>query len=156
MTRQEFIDDVNSFWDLIEFCRDEGLDICDDVMAGVDLDEYIMRAIRQDFDTWQGIRDFLSDIPTDGEYYAIDGYGDITCVDDMFDDYKADVVRAMDQCGAWDEEEDPFDEEENWTDLFYDNTESDGDSSAMIHTRAEDEDVDIDDASFLAVVGRGA
>lgn len=71
MTRQDFIDDVNSFWELIEFCGDERLDICEDLVFWDELDGYIMRAIR-DFDTWQGIRDFLSDIPDGGEYFSVD------------------------------------------------------------------------------------
>ncbi len=156
MTRQEFIDNVNSFQELIEFCYDKQLDICDDVIDGVDLHEYIMQIIRQDFDTWQGIRDFLSDIPTDGEYYAIDGYGDIICVDDIFDDYKADVIRTMDQSGAWDEEDEPLDDGENWADPFYDDMETDDELFNTPYARVEEEEVDIDDASFLAVVGRSA
>ncbi len=161
MTRQEFIDNVNSFWELIEFCNDEQLDTCADIIDSDYLDEYLMRAIRQDFDTWQGIRDYLSDIPTGGEYYAEDGYGNITCVDDMFDDYKADVIRTMDQRGAWDEEEDEeeeesFDDEENWPDPFYNDTETGDESSDMPYVRVIEEEIDIDDASFLAVVGRSA
>ena len=50
MTRQEFIEDVNAFWELIEFCRNERLDICDDLVYWDELDSYIMCAIR-DFDT---------------------------------------------------------------------------------------------------------
>ena len=141
MTRQNFIDDVNSFWELIEFCDNERLDTCADVIYGDYLGEYIMRTIRQDFDTWQGIRDYLSDIQTGGEFYAEDGYGNIICVDDMFDSYKEDVIRTMDQCESWDE-----DEEEDAVD--------DTGSSVSSAYRVEDEDIDIDDASFLAVVGR--
>lgn len=144
MTRQDFIDDVNSFWELIEFCGDERLDICEDLVFWDELDGYIMRAIR-DLDTWQGIRDFLSDIPDGGEYFSVDGYGDVVCVDDMFDDYKADVLRAMDQCNAWDEEEDSSDDDDD----------VDG-SESSIYATEEDEEITIDDVSFLAVVGGSA
>ncbi len=37
MTRQEFIDNVNSFWELIEFCNDEQLDTCADI-----IDSYVL------------------------------------------------------------------------------------------------------------------
>ena len=144
MTRQEFIEDVNAFWELIEFCRNERLDICDDLVYWDKLDSYIMCAIR-DFDTWQGIRDFLSDIPDGGEYYSIDGYDGIVGVDDTFDDYKSDVIRAMDQCNAWGEEEDSSDDEDDVVE-----------SETQIHTTEEEEEVSIDDASFLAVVGGSA
>ncbi len=120
------------------------MDICDDLVYWDELDSYIMCAIR-DFDTWQGIRDFLSDIPDGGEYYSIDGYDGIVCVDDTFDDYKSDVIRAMDQCNAWGEEEDSSDDEDDVVE-----------SETQIHTTEEEEEVSIDDASFLAVVGGSA
>lgn len=67
------------------------------------------------------------------------------CVDDMFDDYKANVLRAMDQCNAWDEEEDSSDDEDD----------VDG-SENSIYATEEEEEITIDDVSFLAVVGGSA
>ena len=31
MTRQQFIDEVNDWWELIDFCNEEGCSYCDDV-----------------------------------------------------------------------------------------------------------------------------
>ena len=51
----------------------------------------------------------------------------------------------MDQCNAWDEEEDPSDDEDDVVE-----------SETKIHTTGEEEEINIDDASFLAVVGGSA
>ena len=104
MTRQEFIDDVNSFQDLIEFCRENNLDTCDDVIDGALLNEYIMRDISR-YATWTSVLEYLLRIPTGFEYYRINGYGYPEEADSMFEGYKHDVMVAMDNLCEWDEEE---------------------------------------------------
>lgn len=104
MTRQEFIDDVNSFQDLIEFCRENNLDTCDDVIDGAWLNEYVMRTITG-YDTWTSVLEYLSRIPAGFEYYRINGYGCPEEAESMFEYYKHDVMVAMDNLCEWDEEE---------------------------------------------------
>ena len=32
MTRNEFLDNINSWWELIEFCNDEDCDVCEEIV----------------------------------------------------------------------------------------------------------------------------
>lgn len=139
MTRQEFLDDVNSFSDLIDFCCDERIDYCYDIYDAYNLNEILMERIA-DMSDWTDVRGLLRDIPTGYDYYREDGYGGFEAADDYFDDYKDEVLRHMDRNGGWDEDEE--DDEE------YEEYESD---DAM-----GEDDADIDDTSFMAAVGKVA
>lgn len=75
MTRQEFIEGVNSFGDLISFCVDEGIDdLCNDVYDAEYLNEILLETIGNMRD-WEEIRGLLANIPTRCDYYREDGYG---------------------------------------------------------------------------------
>ncbi len=64
MTRQEFIEGVNSFGDLISFCVDEGIDdLCNDVYDAEYLNEILLETIGNMRD-WEEIRGLLANIPT--------------------------------------------------------------------------------------------
>lgn len=105
MTRQEFIEGVNSFGDLISFCVDEGIDdLCNDVYDAEYLNEILLETIGNMRD-WEEIRGLLANIPTRCDYYREDGYGGYEDADYSFDDYKNEVLRHMDENEAWDEEE---------------------------------------------------
>lgn len=111
MTRQEFIDNVTSWAELIEFCNDEGLDNCnnvyDDESYNDKIDEELVR--RAEDELWQDVREWLDNLPDGYDYYIIDAYGDWSGVDE-FDLYRDEVIEYMDDCGSWDEDE--YDEEE--------------------------------------------
>ena len=112
MTRTEFLEDVNSWWELIEFCSNEGCDTCEDIYSEDSRDEYIneqlMAWARED--TWQELYSRLENIPTGYDYYRDDGYGEWVGMDDGdFDEYKDDVLEWMDNHGYWDEEDDDED-----------------------------------------------
>lgn len=139
MTRQEFIDDVNSYGELISVCRDYGIDVCDDVYDTDYINEIIVEAVRQMQD-WTWIKDFVKDIPSDSSYYREDGYGSYEDAEYCFDDYKNDVLRQMDANGNWDEDDDEWDE---WIDEKED--------LAGPTTETEEE---IETDSFIAVLGR--
>lgn len=117
MTRSYFLDQVNSWSELIDLCSDEGCDICSDIYSNDDIDSMIdddvAEAIRSE--SWRYIRDNLADIDTDYDYYRCDGMFDYVGMDDTdFDTYKDDVLDWMDDCDRWEPEEDEEEEEEEY------------------------------------------
>lgn len=114
MTRQEFIDSVNSFYDLIDFCNDERCYLCEDVIDDDQLDECVEEDIAEYGRGWRGLRDWLADIPTGYEYYRRDGAFDYVWLDDQdFENYKQDVLEWADEANVFEEEEkDEEDDEE--------------------------------------------
>lgn len=114
MTRQEFLDDVYDFRELMDFCYDNDCGICDDIYDDESKDEYInehLSDMADNADDWQSLYRTLDDIPTGYDYYRLDDYDDFNGLDDDdFDDYKNDVLEWMDDNEYWDEGED--DEEE--------------------------------------------
>lgn len=115
MTRQEFIDSVNSFYDLIDFCNDYGCDICEDIVDDDTMDDYINEEIGDFYGSWRELRDLLSDIPTGYEYYRRDGRLDYVWMDNNdFESYKDDVLSWADDAEVFEtEEEDEDDDGEN-------------------------------------------
>lgn len=115
MTRQEFIDDVQCWSELIDFCYEEGCYVYEDVYTSDQRDDRIDEDVSEMMrhNSWRTILDTLQtyDNQSGYEYYLLDGYGDwIGLDDDDFTSYKDDVVDWMDNNGRWDDEND---EDEN-------------------------------------------
>lgn len=69
MTKQEFIDDITTWSELIEFCYNEGIDFCDNVYDAEGYDNRIIDEL-SDFiqdGSWQDIKNWLYFLP---EYMA--------------------------------------------------------------------------------------
>lgn len=115
MTRAEFIENIQDWWELIEFCDDEGCSICEDIYDDDAKDEYIngdLVDMARNADGWRDLLQKLNDIESGYDYYRLDGYGDFVGVDDDdFQDYKDDVIEWCDNNDIWDDEEDDEDEE---------------------------------------------
>lgn len=115
MTRQEFIDDVTSWWELLDFCEEESCDYCDNIYSSDARDDEINEYELDDWArnyTWRQLLNILSDLDDDYEYYRKDEYGEWESLDDYdFDNYKDDVLRWADDNDVFedDEEEDPAD-----------------------------------------------
>lgn len=109
MTRQEFLTDVNDFWDLRNFCYDEDCDILIDAYDYDSADEVIQEGltdyIRNYNDDWRDIRDRLNYIDLGGDWFWCNGWDDWDCIDDDFDDYKEQVLDWADRNGVFDEED---------------------------------------------------
>lgn len=118
MTRNQFIEEVNNFGDLVQYVCDTGNDPADyanRIISEDDYDSYVEDDIR-DFlanDYWhRGLADYLYELPTDYEWYYRDGlleykglsYGD-------FEEYKDEVIGFCDDNDYWDEEDEDEDEE---------------------------------------------
>ena len=122
MTRSYFLDYVTDWYELIDLCGEYDCDICEDIIDDDQLDEYVMDGISNSNQSWRGIRDFLSDIPTGYDYYRYDGTFDYVGLDDSdFEDYKSRVLDWMDEDSLWDEEEEDENEDDfdpNEVDFF--------------------------------------
>lgn len=89
MTRNDFLNDVTEWWELLDFCSDEGCNICEDIIDSDQLDEYVEEDIRDTNYSWRDIRDSLSEIPTGYGYYRMNGSFDYDGMDENdFDSYK--------------------------------------------------------------------
>lgn len=76
MTRQEFIEDIRSWRDLIEFCNNnDAYSYVDDIYTDEDMDDYIEREAEEFISEngWTTFRDYLNDIPSGHEYYRRNG-----------------------------------------------------------------------------------
>lgn len=114
MTRSYFWDYVDSWCELIELCREEECNICEDIIDDDTLDEYVESDIDDAHCSWRETRDFLADIPTGYDYYRCDGPFDYVGLDDSdFEDYKSRVGEWMDDGEYWEPEDDEADEEDD-------------------------------------------
>lgn len=124
MTRQEFIDDVTSWSELIEFCGDNGCYCCEDVYDEYDRDSYINENLvdmARNADNWESLKETLEDITTGYDYYRRDDGGEWYGLDDSdFDDYKDDVLEWADDHDVFEDEE-----EEDPDDYFCEDDEDD-------------------------------
>lgn len=118
MTRREFIDTVNDFYDLVSFCNENGCDMCEDIYDDDERDGMIDEDIRDavGYDSWRDIRDWLSSIPTGYDLYIRHSSFDYDGVDNDFEDYKNDVLDWADSEGVWDDDEEDEDIEEDYED----------------------------------------
>lgn len=137
MTRQEFIDNVTCWSDLITFCDDEGCDYCGNVYDEDLKDEYFDEHIvdmARNADGWSDLYRELDDIPTGYDYYIYNDDGWFGADYEDFDDYKNDVLEWADDHDVWDEEDD-----EDYVEDYVDEEIFDGDDT--------DEDLE-DDEQF--------
>ena len=116
MTRQEFIDDVTTFYELYSFCSDEEIyGVLDNYFDGGDLDEEVEYDLGENRDiSWRDLSDYLSDIDTGCDFYercgSFEYYGYGNC-GDTFEELKQEVLDIADERGLFEkEEEDETDE----------------------------------------------
>lgn len=113
MTRSEFLENVDTWGDLLSFCSDECCGYCEDIYYEDDRDEYIDNEISDWTSGWEDLYNYLDCIPTGYDFYQLcngEWYG---ADDSMFDDYKTEVLEWGDNHDVWDEEdeEEDFDED---------------------------------------------
>ena len=118
MTRQEFIDNVDRWWQLVDFCNDYDLYSCEDIYDYDQMNDYVDEKLydlaREE--SWTAVRDILAEIDTNYDYYRIGGIDDIEGMTEGsdFDDYKDAVLEEADANETWDEEEEEVDEDEEY------------------------------------------
>ena len=116
MTRQEFIDNVTTWSELLDFCYDENIYFCEDVYTEDAKDDYfndMLVDMARDAGNWQELYNRLEEIPTGYDYYIRDDYGDFEGADDDdFDSRYEDVLEYMDDNEYWDDDDGDEDYEE--------------------------------------------
>lgn len=122
MTRDEFVEEITSFGDLIAFCHRYGyVDLIDYIYDRDAMAETIMMDIQLDYlgcNTWTELRDRLDEIP-DCDWYDIEwGYEEAD-----FDCKKAEVLAYLDHDGFWDDENDEEDDKTSVSDEAEDDDE---------------------------------
>ena len=152
MTRQEFIDDVTTWWELIDFCNDEGCDICEYVYSSDVYDDLINEDLHEmvKHESWQSIYDWLEDLPSGYDYY--DTYDDYVGLDNNwdFDRYKEDVLEWADNDGTiWDEEPEEEEEEEELDDEF--DEEDEEELEEINYNEFFDEDFEKTQSSYVRI-----
>ena len=116
MTRREFEEEINNWYDLLNFCSDNGLYTCEDVVTWDVRDEYVnewLRDLPRGMD-WEEVLSVLDEIPRGDGYFRCDSSTDFTELDDYddFEAYKSDVLNEAEEDGIFDEEEEDEEEEE--------------------------------------------
>lgn len=119
MRRQDFINNVTSWRELIEFCDENGLSSCDDIYSDERKDNYInenLYDICRDSNDWQDVRYILRNIPEGYNYYILDEYDwmdfcGVPDSGDIFNERKDEVLAIGDDHGFWDDNNDDDDDE---------------------------------------------
>ena len=113
MTRDEFLD-LEDWDDLVNFCYENNLYICDDVYSNSQKDDYINDNLVEwaRNSTWRELYERLGDIPDSADWYILDDYGDFCeASDDEFDDYKQNILDEADERGLFDDDEEEYEED---------------------------------------------
>ena len=116
MTRQDFLDNVTEWCELLSFCSDEECDVCEEVYDSDSRDDEVYAdledAVNSGDYSWGEIRNLLHDIPTGWDYYRRDGSFDYAGLNDNtdFNHYKERVLAWMDEDYYWDEEDEDRDD----------------------------------------------
>lgn len=110
MTRNQFIEEVNCWSELLGFCYDYDCGYCEDVYNEDSKNDYFDSELveyARNAEDWQDMLEYLQNIPTGGDYYIKDDYDEWReADDDDFDNYKDAVLEWGDNDEVWDEEED--------------------------------------------------
>lgn len=118
MTREEFIDAVDCFYELINMDNEYGMGVCEDLVLGEDLDGAIAEDFRHADFGWVDIRSWLNDIEEGYECYKRTGSFEYEYLTDGdFEDYRAELLRSMIDDGCIDDDEDGIEEEDE--DVYY-------------------------------------
>ena len=108
MTREEWIDEIDSLSALIDWCRDnsECEDVFEDFIYEDSLDEYIADDIRNFDWGWDDLRDNLNNISTGYPWYRVDGSFDYVGFHEYdYDEFKDTVLECLDEEGYFDDED---------------------------------------------------
>lgn len=145
MTRDEFIEDVNDWYDLRMFCDENGCYECTDILSKDEVDEHINNSLRDIVDNvgnWEELLERLLDFPTYDGFFVRDDYGGFRELDeDDFDSYKESVLGWADNEELFDEDNDQEYDESNDINLDMDSAEED--LERMLEENDPDRDYEI-------------
>lgn len=108
MTRQEFIDEVTNWTELVDFARENEMwDLIDDILDDEELNYDVDEALRGTrTENWWEIRDLLEMIPRYTDWYRRTGWLEYEPLDeDDFYEIKQNILDEADDNGCWDDED---------------------------------------------------
>lgn len=111
MTRTEFLSEVTTWSDLMDWVNDAGLDdMCNDVYYADDLDDIIEEDVSDflNYNDWKNLAGMLRDVENVlvyASYVIRNGTLDYADADEFFEDYKSDILDCCDQKNLWDADE---------------------------------------------------
>lgn len=115
MTRSEFINEVNTWSELTNFCYRIGYEI-DEIWEDSARDDYITESLQDNVrngDYWGEIRDWLDNLDSgsEGDYWRRNDYGEWFILDDNdLEAYKSDVLEYADDNELFDAEDEGEDD----------------------------------------------
>lgn len=115
MTRQQFEEDVNTWYDLMDFCNENDLDDLCDVYDGETMSELIEEALVEEvrYRGWRDIRDMLDSIDDGYDFYLARGGLEFEGLTDYdFDNYKDDVMESAERNDVFEDDEEEEEEVE--------------------------------------------
>lgn len=108
MTRNEFIRDIEDFYDLTRFAWDNNIECLEYVR---DWDAYV-DWVNENVRYWDSnpfeLGSWLCSLPDYGDWFDVED--EPVRIEDDFDDYKERVLEEMDRYEMWDDEEDEEEE----------------------------------------------
>jgi hypothetical protein len=105
MTRDEFVETITTWDDLIVFCSENELAACDDICTETDMDYDIDTSIEEYIQGhfWYSLLEFLEDIERGYDWYVKAGFLEFyPAANEDFERRKALAIDQMD--GHWDED----------------------------------------------------
>lgn len=110
MTRQEFEENVTTFWELLDWCGETGCYLYDEVVSEESYNSWInedMDSRIRDGASWQDMLDWLNELPSGYDYYRYSEYSSEWCglTDYDFDSIWNEALEWGDENNAWDEDE---------------------------------------------------
>lgn len=117
MTRQEFVENILDYYDLTQFCEENGLSSLDDVYDRDQWDEWVEDRL-VDWarnNSWRDLYNILCDCDNDDgyDYYQYDdGEGRLCPIE--FDELRSMVLEEADYEEVWDDENDEEDSESDY------------------------------------------
>lgn len=123
MRRDEFIEEINNIYDLMDFCWNNNYDsFVENIYGDESRNEYIENDIserRSCGDSWWEIRDWLYSIDDHGDYdyWRLDDWGDWQGVDDcLFEELKENLLEELDSDGFFEDADEDDEEADDYCD----------------------------------------
>lgn len=114
MTRREFVENVTTISDLIDFAYEHDYnDVTEDIYTKDSYEDWMVDTIHSERDLGDIIR-IVNELPSnDYDYYYRDYYGEWYGIEDdsgVFFEKKDEILERCDECDFWDEEDEPEEE----------------------------------------------
>lgn len=125
MTREEFMETIEDWSELICFCNENYLSTCQDIYDVEDVANYVSDILSEhsSYDAMCNIPYLLECFDADDDYFVLCN-GQFTEADD-FEEYKIRTANEYEENHDWDEEEEDYYEDELDNDYYEDDDESD-------------------------------